>query len=405
MMQSTAILAHVYSLTQSSYYVGMLGLIRVLPLLFFSLIGGIVADHQDRRRVCLATQCGMGMIALALTISEWKGHTTVAFIYMLVAFQAVARAFDGPARQSMVVNLVPSEDMPNAIGINGISWRLSDVLGPAAMGLVVWWGGWHQFGKFGSCYLLNLVSFVPVLIAIASLPSMSAKGLGDRPANLRELGHSITEGLVFVMRTPVLRQTTFLDFWATFLAGAEALMPAFAKKILMAGDRGYSFLQTSMGVGALVGALMMTWLPTVKKQGRWVIGMVGLYGACTIMFGVSSNLVMAMVFLAGTGFSDMVSTVLRQTIRQMATPDAMRGRMSATSTLFNMSGPQLGDYEAGAMARFTGERLSIAIGGIASLVVAANWTRAKELRRYEHSETIEEQEEIAGSTPSPTALG
>jgi MFS family permease len=285
----------------------------------------------------------------------------------------------------MVPNLLPIKDLPNAIGLNGISWRLSDVLGPVIAGVVITWGGVGVLGGFGTCYLLNFLTFVSVVIAVVLLPPLPPQGQDmNRPQNIPEILSAIKDGLNFVHRTPVLRSSLWIDFWATFFSGADALIPAFATKILAAGAAGYGLLRGSAGVGALLAAMLMTALPTVKHQGRWVILMVGMYGLCTILFGVSTNLAMAMVFLAGTGFADMVSTVLRQTIRQLTTPDRMRGRMTATSVLFHATGPQLGDFEAGAVGDAMGERFSIVVGGVASLIISAWWGRGGALRNYQH---------------------
>lgn len=385
MLQSAAIALHIYQITHSSFAVGLVGLVKVVPLLVFSLIGGLVADHHDRRKVVLTTQCCMSGVALLLTIFEWQHWASLALLYVMVGVLSVCTSFDNPARQAMVPNLVPTRDLPNAIGLNGISWRLSDVLGPVIAGLVIASGGIAPLGGFGTCYLLNFLTFLSVIIAVLMLPALPPQGQdSNKPQNVPEIIAAIKDGLHFVHRTPVLRSSLWIDFWATFFSGADALIPAFATKILAAGPAGYGLLRGSAGVGALLAAMLMTALPTVKHQGRWVILMVGTYGLCTILFGISTNLAMAMIFLAGTGFADMVSTVLRQTIRQLTTPDRMRGRMTATSVLFHATGPQLGDFEAGAVARFTGERWSVVVGGIASLIISGWWGRGGALRNYQH---------------------
>lgn len=385
MMQATAIALHVYQLTGSSLMVGLLGLVRVVPLLLFSLIGGIVADHHDRRTVMILTQVGMAIVAISLALMELWQITTVALIYVMVALFSVARAFDGPARQAMVVNLVPVQSLPNAIGLNGISWRLSDVLGPLLAGLTIYGGGFAPFGPYGACYVLNAASFVAVMASLWQIPARppTVQG-GSGIGSIAELKKALIDGLHYVNKTPVLRSAMWIDFWATFFSSADALIPAFAKKILAVGDAGAGMMMAAIGIGALVGAILMTLMPTVRHQGRWVIWMIALYGVCTVLFGFSPNFTLALLFLAGTGFADMVSTVLRQTIRQMVTPDHMRGRMSATSMLFNISGPQLGDFEAGAVSVATGERWAVSIGGMACMLVALHWSSGHALRDYEH---------------------
>lgn len=382
-VQAWAIAWHVYHLTGSSLMVGLLGLVRVGPLLVFTLFGGVLADHANRRKIMITTQCAMALVALALVWTTAAGQITVGTLYLLVGLNAVARAFDGPARQSMVVGLVPIEHFPNAASLNGMTWRMSDVVGPIVAGLLIASPGLAGFDGLSLCYGLNMVSFLAVLAAVWRLdPRQSLNP--DRPRNIKEVVARIGEGLRFVNRTPVVRSAMWIDFWATLFSGAEALLPAFAGSILRLGPEGYGILASSTGVGALLAATGMAWFPTPRRQGRVVVTMIGLYGLATISFGLSQTLVTAALSLAAVGAADMISTVLRQTIRQLATPDELRGRMSATSSLFHISGPQLGDFEAGAVADLWGERASIVIGGGLCLLVAAHWSRARALVEYEH---------------------
>lgn len=384
-VQATAIALHVFHLTNSSLMVGLLGLVRVGPLIVFSLIGGVVADHNDRRKVLLITQSSMAAIALVLFVLTLNGLSIVAPLYGIVGLYAVARAFDGPSRQALQVGLVPIEDYPNATSINGMTWRMSDVLGPIIAGTMI------AFLPHGLalCYGFNFVSFVAVLFVIWKLPSTPIKNAGDGPQNFQDMVGRIKEGLHFVNKTPVVRSAMWIDFWATLLSGAEALLPAFALSILKLGTEGYGMLASATGVGALLAATTMAWMPTVQKQGKLVVAMIACYGFATVCFGLSANLFTAVVCLAAVGAADMISTVLRQTIRQLATPDELRGRMTATSSLFHISGPQLGDFEAGAVAHAWGERVSIVLGGGLCLLVAAHWSRAKALVDYEHKVPVE----------------
>lgn len=385
-IQACAILLHVYNLTHSSFMVGMLGLVRVGPLVVFSLFGGVVADQIDRRKIMLLTQSCMAVLSLLLFVLTSRGLESVGLLYIIVALLATTRAFDGPARQAMQVGLVPIEDFPNAASLNGMAWRLSDVLGPIVVAVFLLWGGHAGFSGLGLCYATNFVSFFAVLVAVWCLPTPASPPAEDRPKSFKEVLSLIGEGLHFVNKTPVVRSAMWIDFWATLLSGAEALLPAFAVTCLHLDKNGsgYAMLSASMGAGALIAATRMAWIPTVHKQGKLVVVMIAWYGLATICFGVSQNLFMAMVSLAMVGAADMVSTVLRQTIRQLATPDELRGRMTATSSLFHISGPQLGDFEAGAVAKFTGERFSVVLGGALCLLVAARWSRAKALVGYEH---------------------
>jgi MFS family permease len=383
-VQSWAIAWHVYHLTHSSLMVGLLGLVRVGPLLLFSLLGGVVADHADRRKVLLLTQSAMALVALATFMLTQTEVVTVGALYVVVAVHSVARAFDGPARQSMLVGLVSLEDFPNAASLNGVTWRLSDVLGPVVAGFLIAWAGIGKISGLSLCYLLNVVSFAAVLFAIWRLRPRPVPNQGERPTNARQVITLIKDGLRFVNRTPVVRSAMWIDFWATLLSGAEALLPAFAATILHLGPQGYGVLAASTGFGALLAASVMAVLPPVRRQGKLVVWMIAFYGLATVSFGLAGSLWVAAISLAAVGAADMISTVLRQTIRQLATPDQLRGRMTATSSLFHISGPQLGDFEAGAVASVWGERVSVVLGGALCLLVAAHWSRAKALTGYEY---------------------
>ncbi len=384
MIQSAAIMWHVYHLTHSSLNVGLMGLVRVGPLLTFSLFGGVLADQVDRRTLLLVTQAGMAVLAGALSYITLTGRDTIGAIYLVVGLSAVARAFNGPARQAIMANLVPAEDFANAASINGIVWRLSDVSGPIVAGFLIAWKGVGAVSGLAACYLLNAASFVAVIIAIWLLPKNLSQS-GKRVRNPREVIESIREGFTFVRGTRVLRSAMIVDFWGTFLSGADALLPAFAASILHLDARGYGVLAAASGTGAFLAAGALAWLPTVRRQGRLVITMIGLYGAATVFFGLSPNLASAVFFLALTGASDMISTVLRQTIRQLTTPDFMRGRMSSIASMFQISGPQLGDFEAGALASGIGERGSIVTGGVGCIMVALwYWMRGRALKEYVH---------------------
>lgn len=383
-MQALAISWQVYAITGSSLMVGLLGLVRVGPLLLLTLFGGVLADQTDRRRLMIVTQSAMALVSLAALVLTAADRITVGAIYVIVAFHSVARAFDGPARQSMFVSLVPARDFPNAASLNGMSWRLSDVLGPLGAGLLIQHVQVGAFNGLAICYGINFVSFFAVLIAVWRLPPNLPDTGGDHARTLGEVFLRIGQGFQFIRKTPAVRGAMWIDFWATLFSGADALFPAMATSVLNLGPQALGFLTGSMGAGALVGATYMAWRPTVHRQGLVVVAMIGMYGLFTIGFGLASSLWMAMLCLAGVGASDMISTVLRQTIRQLATPDALRGRMNATCSLFHISGPQLGDFEAGAVASIAGERFSIVLGGTLCLGVAALFSRRSGLVDYVH---------------------
>jgi MFS family permease len=381
-IQFWAVAWHVYYLTESSFMVGLVAGIRVVPLLIFSMVGGAIADTHDRRNILLLTQSVMALVSLVIAAATFSGMATVGVLIALVTVNVIPAAFNGPARQSLIVTLVPREHFPNAASVNGMQWRLSDILGPAIAGIMIGLSIGPEKG-LSLCYALNAVSFLAAIYVTWLLPKTPLPPERDRMTMPRML-RMIREGVQFVFRKPILRDTMTLDFFATLLSGAEALLPAFAV-MLGLGPEGYGLLASSAGIGALTAAGIIAWLPPIRYQGRLVLAMILCYGLFTIGFGLSPNAPMAMVFLALTGAADMASTVMRQTIRQLNTPDEVRGRMNATSMVFNITGPRLGDLESGFVAKLIGERLAVVSGGIGCIVIWAIYSwRAKELKSYEH---------------------
>ena len=297
-------------------------------------------------------------------------------LYVLVGIEAIGRAFDGPARNALLVNLVEKDALTNALSLNGIAWRLSDVTGPIITGLVI------AYASVQWCYVIDLVLGILLFGAILLIKNRDKPEVNRQVKHLRDVVAEIKDGIAFMGKAEVVRQTMIIDFWATFFSSADALLPAFAGPILMLGASGYGTLAAASGIGALTAAVIMAYHPNIRMQGAWVVGMVGVYGMCTIFLGVSTSLWMAIVALACTGAADMFSTVLRQTIRQLGTPDNMRGRMTGVSTIFQRGGPQLGDVEAGVLASLYGDRQSVIIGGTLCLFVSGWYWAKSELRRY-----------------------
>ena len=395
-MQFFAILWHVYEKTHSNAYVGALGLLRVVPLVVFGLYGGVIADHFDRRKIVLITQCGLAAVAFGLFWITVGGHDNVWNLYAIVVAGAVMNAFNNPSRQAMIVNIVPPADFPNAASFNGIIWRLTDILGPALAGLLLGWTKAPYFSGLAWVYLSNAFSFLAFMAAVFSLPPMPPSA-DKREHTIRTALDSIRGGFRFFREAHVVRNTMIVDFWATFFAGSEALLPSYAH-LLRLGPHGYGWLASATGIGAMIASASLAVMPTLSRQGLWVLRMVALFGISTILFGVSTNLPFAFLFLAGIGATDMVSTVLRQTIRQLSTPDHMRGRLGSIGMLFQTSGPQLGDSEAAyaanlfqtlGMAPLTAVRTSIVSGGVGGLLVGVWWMWRSHLVRYDrHVEPI-----------------
>jgi MFS family permease len=374
LMQSAAILWQVYALTRDPLALGIVGLVRLLPIFVFGVIGGVVADSIDRRKLMLATQSGMAIVALAFAAFSFTGAMTVGVLYMLTMLSAVFNAFDAPARQSLIPALVPREDLANAFSLNSTMMQAASALGPALAGVMI------GRAELGWVYTANAVTFLAV---IGSLLAM--KGVGGRiePRGEISLG-AAREGMRFVFSHPIIRSTMLLDFIATFFASASALLPIFAADILHVGAEGYGVLYSAAAVGALTTGVVLSLLPRIPRQGPVLLSAIGVFSLATIVFGISKVFWLTFCALAITGAMDMISMVVRNTSRQLLTPDSLRGRMISLNMIFFMGGPQLGEFEAGAVADALGAPISVVLGGLGSLIATA-WVAAStpELRKYQ----------------------
>jgi MFS family permease len=375
-MQLVTINWHVYLLTKSPLALGGVGLVRVLPIIFCSLAGGVVADAVNRKRLMLISQCVMLASAAVLAGLTATGRESLWSIYLLTAIASAAIAFDNPARQAMLPTLVPAEDFPNAVSLGIVVFNSATIVGPSLAGLLL-----SERGP-ALIYALNAASFVAVIVALLLIRASGRAAAENEAAQLNL--NALREGLRFVWRTPIIVQTMMLDFIATFFASATALLPIFAAEILHVGARGLGLLAAASGAGSIVTGLLIARFGAMRKQGKAVIVSVVIYGAATIVFGLSRWFWLSLVMLAITGAADTVSTVLRQTIRQLVTPDHLRGRMTSVNMIFFFGGPQLGELEAGVVAALIGATLSVVTGGIGCLVaVAAAGFWAKNLMNYE----------------------
>lgn len=375
-MQLVAINWHVYLLTKSPLALGGVGLVRVLPIVFCSLIGGVVADAIDRKRLMIASQSLMLISAATLAVITAAGLNSIWPIYLLTAISSAAIAFDNPARQALLPTLVPLEDFPNAVSLGLVVFNAAMIVGPALAGLLL------SFYSPSLIYALNAASFLAVIVALLLI---RASGRVEAQDESRRISlAALRDGLRFVWRTPIIVETMTLDFIATFFASATALLPIFAAEILYVGARGLGLLAAAPGIGSVVTGLVMARFGVMRRQGKAVLVSIAIYGIATLLFGVSKWFWLSFLMLAITGAADTVSTVLRQTIRQLVTPNHLRGRMTSVNMIFFMGGPQLGELEAGALAALVGAQISVFTGGVGCLLAvagAAFWARS--LLRYE----------------------
>jgi MFS family permease len=377
-MQTAAILWHVSLLVppdRRPIALGMVGLVRLMPILFFSIAGGTVADAADRRRVMLLTQSALCMVAALLALLTFRGIDHPWPVYALAAIGAAAAAFDNPARQALVPSLVPHEHLPNAISLNAIMSQCASVAGPSIGGIVIATLGVEWV------YAINALTFVCVIAALAmmrDIPPRDAAAVSDISVR------AAREGLGFVFSSPIIRSTMLLDFFATFFSSATALLPIFAQDILTVGPGGYGWLYAAPSLGAVLASLIMVRsIESIDRRGAVLIWAVCAYGAATVIFGLSRSFGLTFLCLAVTGAADTVSMVLRNVIRQLSTPDHLRGRMIGINMVFFQGGPQLGELEAGVVAQWMGPRASVVTGGLGCLLATA-WIagRTPSLRQY-----------------------
>jgi MFS family permease len=380
-MQIWALLWHVRILTDQPIALGGIGLARILPVLVFSLIGGAVADSANRRTVLFITQSVMALVALALAWLTLRGQITLWLIYALTAIQATALAFDLPARQALVPNLVPSKDLSNAFSMQSIAFQVGSIVGPALSGLVIaYWGQYYT-------YLINAISFLAVIVALLLIGRIPQRTRGSGRVQVKFA--DIAEGVKFILGQPVILSSMLLDFFATFFSSANTLMPIFARDILNVGAVEYGWLSSAQSIGAMAAATIISQLKEIRRQGRTLLVSVVAFGIATIMFGLARTFLGAMIALIFIGASDSVSAIIRNTIRQLQTPDYIRGRMTSINQIFFLGGPQLGEVEAGLVAQLFSAPFAVISGGI-GCILAVGWIarRWPELRRYNGDEPI-----------------
>jgi MFS family permease len=400
MMQQAAILWHVSLLVppaRRGLALGIVGLVRVGPIVVFSLLSGVAADALDRRRLMMVTQVSAALVAVTLAALTFSGLSVVWPVYVLAGLGAAASAFDGPARQALIPNLVPREHLANALSLNQIMFQSASVVGPSLGGLLI-----AALGV-GWAYLFNAVSFLFVLVALLRMRDVPVIATNERAA--ASFG-AAREGLRFVFSSPIIRATMLLDFAATFFASATALLPIFAQDVLHVGASGYGWLYAAPSIGSLLaGAIMIRLVDRIERRGIVLLWAIAAYGLATLAFGLSKMFWLTFFCLAVAGAADAVSTVLRSIIRQLMTPNRLRGRVTSVNMIFFMGGPQLGELEAGLVANWRGAPFSVVTGGLGTLIAAAAVAAGvPALRRYRRTGDAQlaetDKERAVGESPA-----
>ncbi len=381
-MQIWTVFWQIRTITDQPIALGAVGLARILPVIIFSLIGGAFADVHNRRNILFITQSGMALVALMLGWLSFTGNIDLWHIYLLMALQAVSMAFNGPAMQSLVPNLVPGDDLPNAFSMNSIANQVGSIIGPALSGIII------AAGDLSYVYIINAISFLAVILALFLMgPVDQQKAIGSRNGKVSVA--AIAEGVRFILTQPLILSTMIIDFFATFFASANTLMPIIAVDVLHVGAVAYGWLSSAQAIGAIMAALVISQMRGIRRQGMIFLVAVVVFGFATVIFGTARSFLLAMFALIIIGAADTVSTIIRNTIRQLTTPDYIRGRMTSINMIFFQGGPQLGEMEAGLVAQLFGAPIAIISGGIgciiAVILISHRWPQ---IRNYNGDEPI-----------------
>jgi MFS family permease len=381
-MQHWALFWHISLLSKDPIAVSIIGGVRFLAVLTFSLLGGLTADRFNRRAIMFITQSLVMAIALVLGLLTVGDRIEIWHIYVLSGVQAAAMAFDLPARQSLMPNLVPRADLPSAFSLQSIAFNTGAMAGPALSGLIIGYLGQEYV------YFINAVTFVGVILALIVVGPVPQDAPAKNRLGIRAGLVDIRAGISFIRNQPLMLSSMILDFFATFFASANTLLPYFSRYILHVGELAYGWLAAAQSIGAVVVGLVVSQFTELRRQGKLLLGSVVVFGLATICFGVSRAYAVIFIALMLIGAADSVSTIIRNTIRQLNTPDQMRGRMTGINQIFFMGGPQVGEVEAGAVAQALGVPFAIVSGGVGAILavwlIAARWPV---LLRYDREQT------------------
>jgi hypothetical protein len=363
-VQTVAVGWQIFSATANPLDLGLVGLSQFLPFVVLILPAGHVADRYDRRRVQLLTYVLEGLCAAVLLGVALTGVTATAPIFGVMVLFGIARAFNMPTGQALLPNLAPISLFPRAVAVSSSLGQVATIAGPALGGALVLFG-------VGVAYGLSLA-----LIGAGVVLVMGLRGGGREDAAREPVSWaSLLSGVAFVRSRPLVLGSISLDLFAVLFGGATALLPIYAGEILAVGPVGLGVMRAAPAVGAAVLAAALALRPIRRHVGRWLFGGVALFGAGTIVLGVSTSLALSVAALVAMGAGDMVSMYIRHLVVQLATPDAIRGRVSAVNAVFIGASNELGEFESGLTAAWWGVVRAVVVGGAATLVVAGVWSR------------------------------
>ncbi len=362
-IMSVSIAWQIYDVTGNAFLLGLVGLCLFLPALLLILVTGLTADRLNRRfimAICLGVElvCAMGFLVFV----NAEAHEVWPIFGILIVL-GTARAFWGPAAQSLAPNLVPPEALSNAITVNASSWQFAAIMGPAAGGLLYGLGPAVPFATAG------------VLLLAAAISVLLIPKPAQRESHQATSLETMLAGFRYIFSNKVVLGAISLDMFAVLMGGAVALLPVYTKDILHAGPQELGLLRAAPGIGAIVMALFLTRFPIRNHAGKILFLFVGLFGAFTVVFGLSSTVWISIPALALVGASDMVSVTIRETIMQLWTPEEVRGRVNAVNSVFIGASNELGEFRAGTVAHLIGPVPAVALGGLGAIAVAVIWSQ------------------------------
>jgi MFS family permease len=365
MIQSVAVGWQIYDMERTPLALAWVGLAEFVPMFLLTLPAGAVVDHTDQRKVLSVAFFVQALSAsLLLALSVAQVHSAWPF-YAVIAVFGIARGFYGPAAQSLLAFLVPQQRLPKSIALSASAYQVAVIAGPALGGLIYAWG---PAQTYGTC----LVAF-----CVSGVAAATYGGRRNKPQEQGQLGPvaRVREGLSFVFSRPVVLGAISLDLFAVLLGGATALLPVFARDLLHVGPMGLGALRSAPAIGATCVALVLARKPIARDTGKRMFAAVAVFGVATIVFGLSRNMYLSMGALIILGAADQVSVFVRSALIQLATPDAMRGRVSAVNMLFIGASNELGEFESGVTAALLGTVPAVVLGGLGTLLVVGLWMR------------------------------
>jgi MFS family permease len=362
-MQTVAVGWQIYSITHRALDLGYVGLAQFLPGILLFLVSGHVADKFNRLKLMMACLVGFALCSLLLLISSLRDYQSIGPIYAVIVLLGVVRSFNGPVGRALLPQLVREEHFQNAVAWHSTIFQAATILGPSLGGII--YGVFHGPSAVYASSLVcaSIAAFCTMQVRLQ--PTVRSR----EPINLK----TVLAGISYIWNHKIVLGSISLDLFAVLLGGAVALLPVYAREILHTGPWGLGILRSAPAVGAAAMAILIAHRPLKSRVGVTMLWCVGAFGAFTILFGLSHSLILSLVALIFVGASDMVSVVIRATLVQIATPDAMRGRVNAVDMIFIGASNELGQFESGLTAHWFGTVPSVVLGGIGTLVVTGLW--------------------------------